>query len=234
MEKRQKGSQHKKSKPKRSKGKKAAVTHRKNPSVPPLTSTRPTRKKVSPQQLKARYLQSLYQRKSNNEHPRVTKRWQTQDPDIIRQYKGYEGLSADEILYQRARHYLPGIEKIFAEPKDRKIYTFPTDSGVGMFCAFNYQDDTEFGAIYFGIGKTDKVIFHKYFKPIEPSELAKSAIFHDSVAVSVEEDGIVDEGEWKHTLKYQFDLAENGVVKVKYPGESHYIEVYPLRKDLLS
>jgi hypothetical protein len=195
--------------------------------------------KISGQKLRHEFVSTLY-KIGTKEDCRVTQRWITQDPEIIRQFwdrnkhgdlvQRYLGMSDEKIEVQRAFHYLPGIEKILVNTDHRRIYTFPSDKGYGIFAELIVNKENYNGTIYFGIGMEDKVVFHKYFEERKPDDTNINAIFLDK------EDAPRNNKEgknWECTTNQSFEMDEKGVLTIKFDGEDHYIRLFPVRKDLI-
>lgn len=232
-EKKEKASKHKKNQAKRNQ-------QTKKSSKPlleiPAAAIIPVAKPQSQAERRLQYSLGFYERPSIQEHPRVTKRWRTKNPEEIRNFedisatgeriKRYEGLDESEIFYLRACHYLPALEKIFADGRDKKIYTFRTEKGVGMAAILHCDDQKHYGFINFGIG-ADGVLFHRFFEKTEPGRL------FEAIKRTGSEVPIKDEEKWTFTSKYNFEVLKDGSIHVSYPDEEHAITIFPIRKDLL-
>ena len=116
-------------------------------------------------------------------------RWRTTDLAEIRKFedkkrgnivRGYEKLSDDEILVQRARHYLPGTEHLLKDPACRSIYAFPTNRGYGVVARLIHNKITVDGILYIGMSRTG-MVFHKYFEKFDFSN-ARRDPFQDVAA----------------------------------------------------
>ncbi|NGX42661.1 MAG: hypothetical protein K940chlam7_00942 [Chlamydiae bacterium] len=201
---------------------------------------------ISLEEARGQYLASIFLRKKMAELSRVTQRWKTTDPEKTRHFEDknaagdvvcrYKKHSDQEITQQRAQHYLPGTERILADPKDRRIYSFPTDRGAGMFAKLMLVDGPKFGILYFGIGEGE-VIFHKYFEEFAAGQIQNKNIFDDQTEDSVVHNETLskeEEGEeWECTVPYNIDASPKGVLTISYHKEAHAIEIFPIRKDLL-
>ncbi|MGA8165124.1 MAG: hypothetical protein WB791_08900 [Waddliaceae bacterium] len=194
----------------------------------------------SDQQQRVRHLVELNGRRPLAEHSRVTRRWKTEDPETLRNnvdwvngqpVHRYRHCSDEEVLSQRAKHYLPDLAKTFQDPQEREIYTYATDRGFGIMNEFFYGDGTqgEYGTTRFGIGERDGKpwVYHQYVesgidRPVE--ELMRD---QESAPPSESE----DDEEWEPTVKCQIEsISDTGVMTVKFPGEKHWLKIYPLRQ----
>lgn len=179
----------------------------------------------------------LYKKSSYKELERI-KRWEKDDPSIIRQFIDrneqaqeifrYQNLSDEEILEQRAKHYLPFTERLLTDKKISSIYTFPTDRGYGVICQLHYQKQPINGVLYFGVDQ--KIIFHKYFEKMNFKE-SKASIFSDKQS-STQREEKENVSEWITKDKAKIDISETGVLEFTY-SENHSIQVFPIRKELL-
>lgn len=235
LEKKQKVLKNEKSKttPQKQNQKKNSVFSKNLPSA----STRP----LSQAELLSKYTLSFYGRPSMSEHPRVTKRWRTKNVDEIRNFedtlasgervKRYEGLNESQIRYMRACHYLPGIEKIFANEQDKKIYTFRTESGIGMAAILRFENQMHYGFITFGIS-SNGVLYHRFFEKTDPNQLFQ-AIQRSGKEFSPI--APLNQAEkWTATSTINFEISEDGAIHVSYPEEDHSITIFPIRKKLMS
>jgi hypothetical protein len=167
---------------------------------------------------------------------RVSERWKTTNLDTIRSFQDkdpngniiqrYSKLTRKEILNQKCRHYLPGTELLLSDDKDRKVYSFPTNRGVGMIAELYIENKKLEGVIYFGIGK-DGVIYHKYFEPFEEQH-NKSSLFADSTLLEETE----EKEAWHSPTDVAFDVSDKVVISFKY-GKTHSVYIHPVRRDLL-
>ena len=170
------------------------------------------------------------------EHSRI-RRWQTTDPGTIRKFEDkkhsgerilrYENLSDDEILVQRARHYLPGTEHLLRDPAFRSIYTFPTERGYGVVARLSHNQTTVDGILNIGIGKSD-FVFHKHFKEADFSNAPRDP-FQDVGNLKEREDAGAKL--WKsQDDDFALDVSEKGVLEFTYPG--HTLQVHPFNFNL--
>lgn len=129
----------------------------------------------------------------------------------------------------RACHYLPGTEKIFADEKDRKIYTFPSKQGLGMISQLQIGEENHYGILYFGIGN-DKIIFRRFLEVCDPVSIVnafRAGPQEMCTAIELRDDS------WVSTTDYQFTLSKKGVIAMSFPDEEHTMQIFPVRKDLL-
>lgn len=191
------------------------------------------------EELRHRYLMELVARPSLKEHSRVTERWKAKDLEKIRQFedrlstgervKHYAELTDEELAFARACHLLPGAEKIFADPLDRRTYTFPIPRGLGMVVRLEFEQKNEYRVLYFGIG-ADNCIFHRYAEPIEVQKLSSALGYEPPKIQTLSQE---TEEPWEGVSRFIPDLSKEGVISFNYPGEKHRLHVYPIRKDLL-
>ena len=205
----------------------------KNPGVQPKIL-----KKEQILQARTEFMFPLHQRKIL-ETSRVI-RWRIQNPVKIREFtdrdkdgrivKKYAQMNDAEIARQRIFHYLPGPEQLLGE-NYRTAYTFPTDKGCGVYASLFLQDEEWSGFLYFGEGNKDRKVYHKYFemKPYETKDFI--ACFKDKEEIEEREDG---NEKWEsEKATFVTEISADGVLTVKFIGESHYIKIYPLKKELL-
>jgi hypothetical protein len=209
-------------------------------TVPKKKKKTPSASKVTGVELRIEFVASLYQ-KSIKELDRVTNRWMTHDPEIIRHFidfdkngveiKRYIGMNDEEIEKQRAFHFLPGLEKILVSKVHKKIYTFPTSRGCGVYADLIRGRDKHLGVIYFGIGVQDRVVFHKYFEEKQMNDPDFNGTFKDKEEIPKNNNN--NEPGWECTTEQTFEMDEKGVLTINFDGEDHYIRLYPVRKDLI-
>lgn len=194
-------------------------------------------RKIPIEELKGQLILSLYKTATRySEAERVTKRWKTKDCSLVREFvdinkhgskvQRYLYLSDDEISKQRARHYLPGIDRILSNKTFRDIYAFPSQEGFGLMGEINYGDYSEHGVVYVGID--GKKIYHRYFESMV--HVANRNIF-TSPPVRTSEP-LTQEG-WVSKEPFAFAMNSRGVLTLSYPGEKHSLSIHPLRVDLL-
>lgn len=168
------------------------------------------------------------------ELPRVT-RWLTKDTDQIRQFvdtsmegdalKHYEHLSDEEILEQRARHYLPGTERLLMEPEFRNKYTFPTNRGYGMLAQLAFNQTKTNGILYIGIDNS-LIVFHKYFEDVQFSTSTTNWLL-DKEGSNPNEAVQFNES-WHSDFKFDSHLSDKDVFTFTY-SDDHAISIYPLK-----
>lgn len=212
---------------------------KKEKNTPPKPVLKPSETSPSPTELRSQYILSLHERPSLPEHPRVTKRWRTKNPGEIRNFedtlasgeriKRYEGLSDPQIRYLRACHYLPCLEKIFAEGCDKRMYTFRTEKGLGMAAILHHDNQKHYGFINFGIG-SDGFLYHRFFEKTDSGQLLQAIQRTGKELVPVAP--VKDEEKWTTASKCQFEVLEDRAIHVSYPDEEHAITIYPIRKEL--
>jgi hypothetical protein len=173
------------------------------------------------------------------EHPRV-KRWRTTQIHTIRAFTDidalgqkvlrYKDFTEEEIAEQRARHFLPGTERLLKDSCYRHIYTFSTDRGVGMIAQFIFKQIIHNGVLYLGIDEKKPLIFHKYFEDVDFKDSTNN-VFSDNEKVKNETDTEEDAiEEWNSQDEYNLDISKNGVLKFSY--SDHELHVFPIRQDL--
>ncbi len=164
---------------------------------------------------------------------RVT-RWSTESVCEIRQFSDidpsgeqiwrYRELSEEEVLIQRAYHYLPGTERLLTRPDFRDTYAFPTERGYGMVAQLSLNNKDQQGLLYIGIDKTNTV-FHQYF---EIRNFQNENIFIEQEreeSVYKEKDKIE---EWmSKNDPFTLDVSESGVLQFTY-SKNHAIKIFPL------
>lgn len=172
------------------------------------------------------YLSSLHTRKTDFLITSRVSRWAESIPAKVRAFqdkkdgamlKRYEELDDEDIAIQRARHYLPGVEKLLADPKDCAKYAFKTSRGYGLFCELHVNKTQEYGVLYFGID--GKKIFHRYFEPIRDEQKIQD-IFKQGCEENSEVEGFTPVG------AFSVDITATDVVVFTYEG--HTLQVHPL------
>lgn len=188
-------------------------------------------------QARTEFMVSFHQ-KSISEAFRVF-RWQEKNPDNIREFtdrdktgkvvKKYAYLDNEEIARQRTFHYLPGCEQLLNK-KYRDIYTFPTNKGCGVYASLFLDDQEWAGFLYFGEGKQDQKVYHKYFESNSYETKDLISYFKDTEEIEEKEE---ENGIWKSEKEtFITEINEEGVLTVKFIDESHFIKIYPLKKEL--
>lgn len=169
--------------------------------------------------------------------PRV-RRWETTSFEEIRQFtdrdsagmvvQRYLSLSFDELRDQRARHYLPGLEKILSHAGFREVYSQQTSRGEAFWAELNYGDGSEFGLVYLGLDGGR--IYHCYFEPTDASDDIFQLLKPDMDQPEPEENA--HEG-FIGIPKYEFSIDEQNILTVTYPKEKHSLRIYPLQEKRL-
>lgn len=164
-------------------------------------------------------------------------RWISEDPEVIRQFVDidmdglkifrYQNLTDEQIFEQRAKHYLPGTERLLKDSSYRTIYAFPTDLGFGLVVQLTFNQLPRNGILYIGINDRQHV-FHKYFEEVNFTT-SNSNIFQDKEKINLEKNEAAEE--WSSNYKYTLDISETGVLKFTY--SDHDIRIFPIRQDLL-
>jgi hypothetical protein len=170
-----------------------------------------------------------------SEHSRI-KRWQISDPQIIRGFvdkdsdgqhiKYYQNLDDEQVLEQRARHFLPGTELLMNYPY-RSIYTYPVDRGVAMHAQLIFKQATYKGVLKLGVDKCN-IIFHKYFED-ENINAFNQNLFGLEKTTDVEDREALNE--WSTKDNYILDISKAGVLQFHY--SDHDIHIFPIDQDLL-
>ncbi len=179
----------------------------------------------------------LYKRVNKcHEHPRV-RRWATVNTDEIRQFTDilpngslvyrYKNCSDKEILQQRARHYLPGTERLVLNEDFRNSHAFATNRGYGMLAQLCFQNSKMDGILYIGLD-AENVIFHKYFEPIDFSTDVKSWIVDKETALHAEPE--FDNSGWQSDFDFEAEVTDKNVFKFTY-SKDHHIYIYPMIKE---
>jgi hypothetical protein len=175
------------------------------------------------------------------ELPRVTARWKDASLEAIRDFedrteegevvKRYEHLTNEEIQKQRARHLLPGLDQLWMNDQFKRIYTFPTSKGTAMFATLHYGPSAEKGIVYVGIGseKGHGIIYHKYFEP----STSKSLKGDVTIDPAKENQAVQETGEWTNTIPFDPEIAADGTLTLRFQNELHYVQIEPVRSDLL-
>jgi len=220
--------------------KKSASKQSKPSQVPSTSKQKATNKNEI---LSAKLLPSPPSQKNTfKQHPRVTKRWKTADSKAIRTFRDfnnqgelvhrYQDMSEDALMWQRARHYLPGLEQLVLEPKERALYSFPTKNGYGLFVDLYFNGQCHHGVVYLGIG-TDKVLYHRYFEVIKDLKEMESVFQGRGVEEpSTKEDD--EPGEWTNVGDYVYDrVSGDGILTLRFTKETHFLQIHPVRPDLL-
>ena len=143
----------------------------------------------------------------------------------------YANLSDEEVAKQRARHFLPGTERVL-NPIYLQIYSFVTDRGYGIVAQLDFNKTQQNGVVYFGVNKSvtnglnkSHLIFHKYFENITFIDSKKNC-FLDELNNKPEE----MPGDWNSNDNFRLEISEKGVLQFIY--DTHTLNVFPIRKDL--
>lgn len=197
-------------------------------------------KKRSPEEIRGLFVQSIYANGARyRDAERVSKRWQTTDCSVLRALEDkdksrqpilrYKHLTDAEILKQRARHYLPGADRILSNGLFREIFSFSHgQEGFGMMAELDHGNGVcEWGYLFFGIDGNR--VYHRYFEPIYGKEKRGRSV-SDSKD-SFDHSSSCDD--WNDTVGFAYSMGSNGVLSLTFSGEKHSLHIYPLRKDLL-
>lgn len=169
-------------------------------------------------------------------HPRVA-RWLTKDPKEIRLFTDkdtatqaivnkYANYNDPKINYFRARHHLPGFDKIMSHPNFKNAYCLETQKGPAFWVEFNYGDKVETGLVYLGIDKS--TIYHCYFEPVDESDEVVDLINPSFPALNIS-DEVIEDG-YINAPPYEFSLDLNYILNVRYPEEKHFLRIFPVNK----
>lgn len=166
-----------------------------------------------------------------SEHPRVTDRWKDATVDVIREFDDgkYQNRDDEELAVQRARHYLPGLEKIVKSEQLRDLYNYQTSRGADMLrCRIKYANGKkEEGAVYLGYGKQEKdLMIHRYFEPYENFATGQE-VFSGKPMPEVEND---TENSSETTSLSTFEkIKKDGSLKLTFVGEEHKLYILPMK-----
>jgi hypothetical protein len=193
---------------------------------------------ISSEDLRINYSLSIYKRKNLYTLASRVSRWEKATVKEIRSFKDqggmvqhYASLTDEEICLQRLYHLLTGIELILSDPKDKNIYSFPTNTGRGLIACLTFEGVKTHGCIYLGINKKDQEkeeVYHKYFE--KSSFQDRNLILYDRLPKVQESE---DEGVWEPTVPYEFSVSESGVILINYPKDKCSVEIMPIRKKFL-
>lgn len=201
----------------------------------PAPKKRAKVQKVAPKQIPwsmkvARDLQTNHKLKVL-EHPRVTMRWKSRELSVIRGYDSgrYAQMRDAQLKVQRARHYLPGLERIISSNETRELYSFATPQGSrGIFCEIKYANGRiEEGVVYIGYGQDNKnLMIHRYFEPYEN--------FHNQIDIFAgrgsENIEPANNENWKCDSTYLFEKIEaDGTIHMTFSNEDHSLRIFPTR-----
>jgi len=176
-----------------------------------------------------------------SEHHRVTKRWRSNSYDDLKRLTDfvdgvpvhrYEHMDEQELMFQRACHYLPGIETILAAPKARARYTFETPKGFGILAKLVMNDTSYEGIVYLGVERTlgtpkDHLkIYHKCFKQLSGVD----SLFRSNGSSSHQIDELEDG--WEPVGKYSLTVEKDARLNLLFENEGHRLTVYPVSESL--
>lgn len=177
---------------------------------------------------------------------RVTRKWVPLSGERLKSNleETYHSLSEEELLFERAKHFLPALDRVISERTARRVYSFITDRGVGLFCNLLYNHKKIFGIVYYGIhfSQTKKTfIFHRYFSetPIEKISQANiPALKKDLLkaeSVSAEELNTSAEEGWVSSIEDDLQVNADATVSIVHPANrgGHKLTVYPIHPELL-
>lgn len=201
------------------------------------TSTPQTNKSlpISPQELSKNTRRKLCQNwiKTTNYSfdPRV-KRWGTNNFGKIRGFtdKGlykYQDRSKEDLKKLKFYHYPIGTEKFLNE-----IFSFPTETGAGMYCRFKQDGQSTYGVIFFGINENR--IYHMFFEEMDEARIKRMDIFTtDNKDFSDNYENVTLENNHEEIVgNYSAYLSKKGNIKIKYP-DGNSIKIFLANKDLL-
>ncbi len=216
------------SKPKPSRKKKAAAKkkkQRKQKAVEQKVQPKPTL--LTFESYSADYLISLHNQKPEYTRDGRVTRFEGATPDLIRTFKEKNGVlkypdsASDEYLCdQQRRHFSTGIVEIISDKKSKDIYTFPTNTGLGMFVTLSGEQ----GILYLGIDKTR--IYHSYFVPANEAD-KNSNVFQHAAPPSDPTEGDPD---WVQP-KYSYELSKEGDLTIT--TDQHKLIIAPIHTDKL-
>ncbi|MBA2368946.1 MAG: hypothetical protein H0V82_07990 [Candidatus Protochlamydia sp.] len=170
------------------------------------------------------------------EHSRI-KRWQISDPQIIRGFKDwdqngqpinrYQYMDDAKVMEQRARHFLPGTERLLNE-NYRSIYTYPIERGVAMHAQLIFNQTTYKGVLKIGVD-INNIVFHKYFEDenIEISEQNLSVI-----EKKIEREEKEESKEWCTKDEFILDISKTGILQFHYGA--HDLHIFPIDQILFN
>ncbi len=192
------------------------------------------------EEILAKFTLNLWKGPSNVFQEARIERWKIKELGKIRFFQDkdqegnfifrYKDLDDEAILEQRARHFLPGTERLLRDPY-RSIYTFSTNRGYGAIGQLTHHHQLHDGVLYFGIDKTHK-IFHKYFENANFKQLSPN-VFEDRAQVFDSEDKIERDPQWQVQSDFRVEVSDKGVVSFFY-SDDHQITLFPLNKDLFN
>lgn len=209
-------------------------------SLPVPNANKSKVKKPSQEEIKGAFVQSLYAKaRKYKDAERVSKRWETKDCSALRKLwdtncsgepiQRYLKLTDHQIAKQRARHYLPGIDRILSHDTFRTIYSFPKEgNGYGLMADLDYGNgEVECGYVFLGVDGNR--IYHRYFERIHNEEERGWFASQEQDTCEFSD----NEGDWIPTVDYTFKLESNGVLTLSFNDERHKLHIHPLRKELL-
>ena len=180
-----------------------------------------------------KFISDIYQRAfSIPEAPRVA-RWNTKDinqikgfPDIKKGHTVYQykNNTNDSILEQRARHFLPGIERLLNTPY-KEIYSKKINNASFKFNARLLHGNKVYeGPVTIGIDRNSNTLFHKYF------EGRVNAALNERYSSDLEKMNRVEE-EWSVPGEnFSLDGTNEGELIFSY--STHQLRVFPVQMDL--
>lgn len=169
--------------------------------------------------------------------PRVSKRWATkslskleaiQDIRKGEKVQSYKGLKKDDLLRERACHYLPGVEELIAHPEARQQYTFDIDKRTrGIVAKLIFPDKSFDGIVSLGLEtivaeETQHIVFHRYFKTVQTLD----TLF--SKSIQEEEENGENGEEWKPVGRFSPLLHKDGCLEFLFRGEEYKLVVFPV------
>lgn len=156
---------------------------------------------------------------------RVTEKWRPWSMDKLRDNlksdPGYSELQEDDLRWEQAKHLLPGIDKIIANPLASRVYCFQSERGLGVFCRLILDGKERFGVVYYGIDEVEghKRIYHRYFEEIAPEDIA-SKLQSGELAKGIFEQAVKD-GECDHEVDKSWSIQ--GLLSVSVNEDAHVI-----------
>mgnify|MGYP006921736713 FL=1 len=170
--------------------------------------------------------------------PRVSERWSSTDLQRLRNLtdvvngqiiKRYESLSNEELLEQRALHFLPKVEEIQSINELKQIFTLQVENGSKILAEINFGNGKprKMGMISFGVDKNKNpdgkdILYHRYMNLEEGMNLKN---LYNSIQsdYQVSEE---DESDWINVSNTTFDISPEGL-KISFKGEAHSLILFP-------
>ena len=172
-------------------------------------------------------------------HERVYKRWMTRDIGTLRKaLPGYSEKNDTQLLLERAKHYLPGVDRLAVSSLARQVYGFVTErDGIGFFCRLDYNGEKYYGPVECGID--GDLLFHCYLSVKTAEQIAQMGAQNLLEAQSGGPSEDPSAAPWESNAHYTKEVSEDGNVTMTYYSkakkgvETHRLTIYPIRDEQL-